>query len=189
MTLDLAPGGARLPAAVDEKNLVTAVGFQDRYLDLMDMIKDELPQAHGRRPGIRRVGRRHSRRMVVAEEIHLRRPAGGAEHSSAGRPALSLRRAPFRLRHLLPRHRGARARRAAPEYDTDDHSTVVHPRFQNNVTATLVSGCYTKGVRPNCGLVITPGRYDHRLSPAQQSDPRAQRTKPAISTASMTRPC
>ena len=42
----------------------------------------------------------------------------------------------------------------SPEYDTDDHSTAVL-RFENNVTATLVSGCYSQGVRPNCGLVIT----------------------------------
>ena len=43
---------------------------------------------------------------------------------------------------------------ASPEYDTDDHSTAVI-RFPNNVTATLVSGCYSTTVRPNCGLVIT----------------------------------
>ncbi len=43
------------------------------------------------------------------------------------------------------------------EYDTDDHSTAVI-RFENNVTVTLVSGCYIKpknGVRPRCGLYIT----------------------------------
>ena len=43
---------------------------------------------------------------------------------------------------------------ASPEYDTDDHSTAVI-RFPNHITATLVSGCYSKSVRPNCGLVIT----------------------------------
>ena len=42
----------------------------------------------------------------------------------------------------------------SPEYDTDDHSTAVI-RFANNVTATLVSGCYSRSVRPNCGLVVT----------------------------------
>ena len=41
-----------------------------------------------------------------------------------------------------------------PEYDTDDHSTAVI-RFPNNVTATLVSACYSKTVRPRCGLYIT----------------------------------
>ena len=40
------------------------------------------------------------------------------------------------------------------EYDTDDHSTAVI-RFPNNVTATLVSACYSKTVRPRCGLYIT----------------------------------
>ena len=42
---------------------------------------------------------------------------------------------------------------ASPEYDTDDHSTVVY-RFPNNVTVTLVSGCYVKGIRPRNGLYI-----------------------------------
>ena len=43
---------------------------------------------------------------------------------------------------------------ASPEYDTDDHSTAVI-RFANQVTATLVSGCYSKNVSSNSGLVIT----------------------------------
>ena len=42
----------------------------------------------------------------------------------------------------------------SPEYDTDDHSTCVL-RFKDNVTATLVSSCYSRDVRPNCGYVIT----------------------------------
>ncbi|MBR4442815.1 MAG: hypothetical protein IKS52_06065, partial [Clostridia bacterium] len=42
----------------------------------------------------------------------------------------------------------------SPEYDTDDHSTAVI-RFDNNVTATLVSGCYVKSCRPFCGLAIS----------------------------------
>ena len=48
---------------------------------------------------------------------------------------------------------------ASEEYDTDDHSTAVFC-FENNVTATLVSGCYVQNsaplsVRPNCGLMIS----------------------------------
>ena len=39
-------------------------------------------------------------------------------------------------------------------YDADDHSTVVY-RFENNVTATLVSACYSKDIRPRCGFYIT----------------------------------
>ena len=35
----------------------------------------------------------------------------------------------------------------------DDHSTTVM-RFKNNVTATLFTGCYCQGVRPDCGLLI-----------------------------------
>ena len=52
----------------------------------------------------------------------------------------------------------------SPEYNTDDHSTAVI-RFENNVTATLVSACYSRSVRPNCGYVITmPDKVlDYRL--------------------------
>jgi predicted dehydrogenase len=53
---------------------------------------------------------------------------------------------------------------ASPEYDTDDHSTAVY-RFENGYTATLVSGCYSKGIRPRCGLYITLSDivFDYRL--------------------------
>jgi predicted dehydrogenase len=53
---------------------------------------------------------------------------------------------------------------ASAEYDTDDHSTVVL-RFENNVTATLVSGCFSKGIRPRCGLYIAMPNMilDYRL--------------------------
>ena len=43
MTLDLEMGD-KIAKAIEEKNLITAVGFQDRYLDLVNMIKDELPK-------------------------------------------------------------------------------------------------------------------------------------------------
>ena len=50
------------------------------------------------------------------------------------------------------------------EYDTDDHSTAVI-RFENNITATLVSGCYITGCRPRCGLyiVLEDIIFDYRL--------------------------
>ena len=43
MTLDLEQADM-IARRVKETGLITAVGFQDRYLDLMDMIKDELPK-------------------------------------------------------------------------------------------------------------------------------------------------
>ena len=43
MTLDLAQAD-RIAQRVAETGLITSVGFQDRYLDLMDKIKAELPR-------------------------------------------------------------------------------------------------------------------------------------------------
>ena len=43
MTLDLNQAD-EIARRIAEKNLITAVGFQDRYLDLMEMVKDELPR-------------------------------------------------------------------------------------------------------------------------------------------------
>ena len=34
----------KIAKLIEEKNLITAVGFQDRYLDLMEIIKAELPK-------------------------------------------------------------------------------------------------------------------------------------------------
>ena len=47
MTLDLDLAD-RVAAAVEAKGLITSVGFQDRYLDLVNIIKDDLPN---HRPG------------------------------------------------------------------------------------------------------------------------------------------
>ena len=46
ITLDIEQGD-RIAAGVKEKNLITSVGFQDRYLDLMDIIKAEMPKHKG----------------------------------------------------------------------------------------------------------------------------------------------
>ena len=43
MTLDL-DLAETIVKKVEEKKLITAVGFQDRYLDVFNMVKDELPK-------------------------------------------------------------------------------------------------------------------------------------------------
>ena len=42
----------------------------------------------------------------------------------------------------------------AAEYETDDHSTAVIT-FPDNITVTLVSGCYVDGIPAKSGLVVT----------------------------------
>ena len=153
MTLDLAMGD-KIAKAVEEKNLITAVGFQDRYLDLVNMIKDELPKHKkgglvygawcGGIPGVWWWQKKSTcGGQLVEQNIHL---ADGLRWLY-GEP-LSLYATASRG-IVEPGVDGV-----SPEYDTDDHSTVVI-RFPHNVTATLVSACYSTTVRPACGFHIT----------------------------------
>ena len=149
----------RVAAKVEEKKLITAVGFQDRYLNLMEIIKEELPKHPagglvygswvGGIPGVWWWQKKSTcGGQLMEQNIHLLdglrwlygEPLSVYATASRGivRPGVD----------------------ASEEFDTDDHSTVVL-RFENNVTATLVSGCYvqdiknTYSVRPNCGLMIS----------------------------------
>ncbi|MBE6547220.1 MAG: Gfo/Idh/MocA family oxidoreductase [Ruminococcaceae bacterium] len=156
----------RVNRAVLEKNLLTAVGFQDRYQDLTDLIKEELPKHKagglvwgswiGGIPGVWWWQKKTDcGGQLVEQNIHLL----------------------DELRYLFgePLSVYATASRGivkagelcSEEYDTDDHSTAVL-RFENNITATLVSGCYIKkdvGTRPRCGLYIMMEDilFDYRL--------------------------
>lgn len=138
---------------IKEKGLITAVGFQDRYLDLMDMIKAELPKhkagglVYGAWVGgIPKVWWWQKKStcggQLYEQNIHL---VDGLRW---------LYGEPLSVYATASRGMITPGVDASAEYDTDDHSTVVY-RFNNNVTATLVSGCYSKAVRPRCGLYIT----------------------------------
>lgn len=152
MTLDLrqAETIARL---AEEKNLVTAVGFQDRYLDLIDMIKQELPHHPqgglvygswvGGIPGVWWWQKKSTcGGQLVEQNIHL---LDGLRY---------LYGEPLSVYATCSRGIVTAGVDASAEYDTDDHSTAVI-QFPNNVTATLVSGCYCTTARPRNGLVIT----------------------------------
>lgn len=152
MTLDLAQAD-RIAQRVAETGLITSVGFQDRYLDLMDKIKAELPRHKpggllygawvGGIPGVWWWQKKSTcGGQLVEQNIHL---ADGLRY---------LYGEPLSVYATSSRGMVQPGVDASPEYDTDDHSTAVI-RFPNNVTATLVSGCYSTTVRPNCGLVIT----------------------------------
>lgn len=138
---------------IKEKNLITCVGFQDRYLDLMDMIKAELPKHKagglvygawvGGIPGVWWWQKKSTcGGQLYEQNIHL---VDGLRW---------LYGEPLSVYATSSRGMITPGVDASEEYDTDDHSTVVY-RFNNNVTATLVSGCYSKAVRPRCGLYIT----------------------------------
>ncbi len=153
MTLDLAMGD-KIAAAIEKKNLITAVGFQDRYLDLVNMIKDELPKRKkgglvygawcGGIPGVWWWQKKSTcGGQLVEQNIHL---LDGLRYLF-GEPLSVYATASTGI--VKPGVDGV-----SPEYDTDDHSTAVL-RFPDNVTATLVSSCYSQGVRPHCGYVIT----------------------------------
>lgn len=162
MTLDLAQAD-KIAAGIKEKNLITCVGFQDRYLDLVEMIRDEMPKHKpgglvygawvGGIPGVWWWQKKSTcGGQLVEQNIHL----------------LDL------LRYLYGEPMSVYATcesgivqpgvDASAEYDTDDHSTVVL-RFKNHVTATLVSACYLKGVHHRSGLYITMSDivFDYRL--------------------------
>ncbi len=138
---------------VRETGLITSVGFQDRYLKLTEMIRDELPKHKpgglvygswiGGIPGVWWWQKKSTcGGQLVEQNIHLAdelrylfgEPVSVYATCSRGivKPGVN----------------------CSSEYDTDDHSTAVI-RFENNYTATLVSGCYQLSGRAHCGLVIT----------------------------------
>lgn len=152
MTLDLALAD-KIEKLVQEKNLITAVGFQDRYLDLIDMVKAELPKHDkgglvygawiGGIPGVW-WWQKHSTcaGQLVEQNIHL---LDGLRY---------LFGEPLSVYATCSRGMLKAGVNAPAEYENDDHSTAVI-RFPNEVTATLVSACYVPEVRAHNGLVIT----------------------------------
>ena len=152
MTLDLQQAD-NIAKRLDETGLVSAVGFQDRYLNLMDIVKEELPKHKtgglvsgawiGGIPGVWWWQKKSTcGGQLVEQNIHL---VDGLRYLY-GEP-LSVY-ATNSTGIVVP------GEDAPAEYDTDDHSTAVI-RFPGNVTTTLTSGCYIKGVEAHCGLIIT----------------------------------
>lgn len=152
MTMDLAQA-EEIARRVEETGLITAVGFQDRYLDLIEMVRDELPKHRagglvygawiGGIPGVWWWQKKSTcGGQLLEQNIHL---LDGLRW---------LYGEPLSVYATASRGIVQPGVHASAEYDTDDHSTVVL-RFPNNVTATLVSGCYSTSVRPSCGFHIT----------------------------------
>lgn len=144
----------KIAAAVEAKGLITSVGFQDRYLDLMEKVKEEIEKQPkkgglvygawvGGIPGVWWWQKKTDcGGQLIEQNIHL---LDGLRW---------LYGEPLSVYATAERGIVEAGVDASAEYDTDDHSTVVL-RFPNHVTATLVSGCYSKSIRPNCGLYIS----------------------------------
>ncbi len=157
MTVDMQLA-ERINARIEETGLITAVSFQDRYLNLMEMIKEELPKhpagglVYGSWVGgIPNVWWWQKKStcggQLVEQNIHL---LDGLRW---------LFGEPLSVYATASRGMLTPGVDASEEYDTDDHSTAVF-RFPNHVTATLVSGCYCQtteplSIRPRCGLMIS----------------------------------
>ena len=142
MTMDLELAD-KIVTLTEEKKIITAVGFQDRYLDVFNMVKDELPK---HKPGGLVYGswvggipmvwwwmrKDTCGGQLVEQNIHL---LDGLRYLF-GEPRSVYATASRGIVQNVPT-----AERGLPDYDTDDHSTAVIT-FDNNYTVTLVSGCY-----------------------------------------------
>lgn len=152
MTLDLEKAD-KIEKMIKENNIITSVGLQDRYLNLMEIVKDELAKykpgcvVHGRWaggiPGVWWWQKKSTcGGQLIEQNIHLLDGLRWLFGEAKSIYAVSSRGI------VEP---GVTAK---PEYDTDDYSVCLIT-FENNVTATLTSSCYSRGVRPSCGLHIT----------------------------------
>ncbi|MFA5562142.1 MAG: Gfo/Idh/MocA family oxidoreductase [Eubacteriales bacterium] len=152
MTLDLAQA-EQIAAMIKAKKLITSVGFQDRYLDLMETVKAELPKHPtgglvygawiGNIPGVWWWQKKSTcGGQLLEQNIHL---VDGLRF---------LFGEPLSVYAIATRGMVTPGVDASPEYDTDDHSVCLF-RFPNQITAALASGCYVTEVRPNCGLLIS----------------------------------
>ncbi|GHU67805.1 hypothetical protein FACS1894184_08350 [Clostridia bacterium] len=153
MTMDIGLA-EKIVKGVAEKKLITSCGFQDRYLDVMNLVKDELPKHKpgglvygawvGGIPGVWWWQKKSTCGGQLYEQtIHildgLRYLFGEAidVYATASRGIVD----------PATKHSGV-------DYDTDDHSTAII-RFPNSVTATLVSGCYVSDSPTFSGIRIT----------------------------------
>lgn len=138
--------------AAEEKHLITAVGFQDRYLDLTDEIRAFIRDRQvglvtgawvGGIPGVWWWRKKEtSGGQIVEQNIHL----FDMTRYLFGEPESVYCSA--RSGIVDPEAYGV------PGYDVDDYSSAVIT-FQNGVVATLFTGCYTvKGGGMRNGLNI-----------------------------------
>ena len=156
MTLDMAQAKA-ISEAVTAKGLVTAVGFQDRYLDIVAQMKTELADMNvgmvygtwiGGVPGVWWwMNKSTSGGQLLEQNIHLvdllRYFFGEPTQVYAQNGRGLVCPSEFADRPHLP------------PYDTDDFSSAMIT-FENGLTANLMSGCFVtrSGASVRNGLTI-----------------------------------
>ncbi len=150
MTLDLKQA-QDIAAKAAARGVLTHVGFQDRYLDVIEPVKAELPK--------------HKTGLVYGAWVGgipmvwwwLKKSTCGGQLAEQNIHLADMLRyffgEPQSVYATCSRGIVAPFEKDGIAYDTDDHSTCVI-QFSNNVTATLFSGCYCdRGFERN-GLTI-----------------------------------
>ena len=138
MTLDIKMA-EDIAAKIKARNLLTHVGFQDRYLDIIEPIKAELPK--------------HRTGIVYGAWVGgipmvwwwLKKSTCGAQLVEQNIHLVDMLRyfygEPLSVYATCSRGIVQPFEKDGVAYDTDDHSTCVI-NFKNSVTATLFTGCY-----------------------------------------------
>jgi predicted dehydrogenase len=142
MTLDMAQGEA-ISKAVTEKKLVTAVGFQDRYLDIVARTKKELENM--------KVGMVYGSWIGGVPQVWwwMRKDTCGGQLMEQNIHLVDLLRYLFGEAESVFAVNGrglvckSEFSSSLPEYDTDDFSTATFV-FKNGVVANLMTACFVK---------------------------------------------
>lgn len=150
MTLDISMA-EDIAARVKARKLLTHVGFQDRYLDIIEPVKAELPK--------------HRTGIVYGSWVGgipmvwwwLKKSTCGAQLVEQNIHLVDMLRyffgEPQSVYATCSRGIVAPFEKDGIAYDTDDHSTCVIT-FKNSVTATLFTGCYADNGFEHNGLTI-----------------------------------
>ena len=140
MTLDMNQAKA-ISEAVTKKGLVTCVGFQDRYLDVVDRVKEELKDMQ--------VGMVYGSWMGGVPQVWwwMKKSTCGGQLLEQNIHLVDL------LRYFFGEAKSVYAQfnrglvsanefsEKLPTYETDDSSTAIIT-FENGLMATLMSGCF-----------------------------------------------
>jgi len=143
MTLDMNQAKA-ISEAVTKKGLVTCVGFQDRYLDIVDKVKKELEDMQ--------VGMVYGSWLGGVPQVWwwMKKATCGGQLLEQNIHLVDL------LRYFFGEAKSVYAQfnrglvsakefsEKLPTYETDDSSTAIIT-FENGLMATLMSGCFITG--------------------------------------------